>query len=235
MRSLSVASEIFELLPGVEIVVVVGEGLDREGGGEAARELWSEAWAETGSRASEWPNAQSHPHVRPWREAWQRVGISAKKFPSSIEALLRRAMKGGEPFSIHPLVDLYNAVSLRHVVPVGALDLESIEGALDLRLSRVGDTFQALDDGEPLPVAPGEISWATGTTILTRHLVWRQSRQALIQPSTRTFVLVSEILPALPPGTALAVEESLRSGLAGCFGIESTAHRVRRGEPWVPL
>jgi DNA/RNA-binding domain of Phe-tRNA-synthetase-like protein len=217
------------------VVVVVGEGLDRQGGAEAARELWNRAWAEIGRRAAEWPNAQSHPHVRPWREAWQRVGISAKKFPSSIEALLRRAMKGGEPFSIHPLVDLYNAVSLRHVVPVGAFDLDSIEGALDLRLSREGDTFQALDDAEPSPVAPGEISWVTGTTVLTRHLVWRQSRQALIQRGTHAFVLVSEILPSLPAGTAGSVEDSLRSGLARCFGVESRVQRLRREAPRATL
>jgi DNA/RNA-binding domain of Phe-tRNA-synthetase-like protein len=40
------------------------------------------------------------------------MGVSGRKFPSSIEALLRRAFKGGEPLRINPLVDFYNAVSL---------------------------------------------------------------------------------------------------------------------------
>ncbi|MDP8946327.1 MAG: hypothetical protein M3N03_10425 [Actinomycetota bacterium] len=40
------------------------------------------------------------------------MGVSGRKFPSSIEDLLRRAFKGGEPLRINPLVDFYNAVSL---------------------------------------------------------------------------------------------------------------------------
>jgi hypothetical protein len=45
-------------------------------------------------------------------EAMTAMGVSGRKFPSSIEDLLRRAFKGGEPLRINPLVDFYNVVSL---------------------------------------------------------------------------------------------------------------------------
>ena len=48
-----------------------------------------------------------------------------KRFPISIEAMLRRALKGGA-FRINPLVDLYNALSLRHICPAGAVDLDAV-------------------------------------------------------------------------------------------------------------
>ena len=133
--------------------------------------------------------------MRPWRERFQAIGISSKEFPTSIEALLRRALKGSEPRSINPLVDFCNCfdtISLRHCVPAGAFDLAQVPGPLELRLTRPGDTFLALDAGTPLDVPPGEVAYATGQTILTRHFVWRQSRAGLIEPATRNVFLVAE-------------------------------------------
>ena len=53
------------------------------------------------------------------------VGVSRKKSPSSVEALVRRAGKGGEPVSISPVVDFYNAISLKYLVPAGGFDIGS--------------------------------------------------------------------------------------------------------------
>lgn len=55
---------------------------------------------------------------------------------------------------------------------------------LELRLTRRGDTFQALDKNEPVAVPDGEVAYVTGRTVLTRHFVWRQSRAGIITPET---------------------------------------------------
>ena len=172
------------------------------------------------SAAASFGNAQSHPRVRPWRERFQAMGVSGKEFPSSIEALLRRAMKGGTPFSINPLVDWYNTLSLRHVVPAGAFDLAALAEPLELRLSRAGDTFTSLDAEEPLAVPPGEVSYASGSVILTRHFVWRQAKMGLVTPATRDVFLVSEVLDEVGRKVAAAVAEDFRAGLRDYFGVE---------------
>ncbi len=99
------------------------------------------------------------------------MGVSGRRFPSSIEALLRRAFKGGEPPRINPLVDFHNSVSLRHVVPAGGFDLEDIDGPLELRLTRQKDTFQPLDGSSEVGVEPGEVAYACGNEILTRYFI----------------------------------------------------------------
>ena len=40
-------------------------------------------------------------------------------------------------------------------------------------LTRPGDEFTALDAGEAEVVAPGEVAYASGNVILTRHFIWR--------------------------------------------------------------
>src|SRR4029077_204510 len=109
-------------------------------------------WAAAATSAAPYGNAQSHPRVLAWRQRFQAIGVSMRHFPTSIEALLRRAMKGGAPFRINPLVDFYNAVSLNHAVPIGGFDLDRVPGPLTVRLTREGDTFSALDGNGSLPV-----------------------------------------------------------------------------------
>ena len=43
-------------------------------------------------------------------------------------------------------------------------------------ITRPGDEFTALDAGEAEVVAPGEVAYASGNVILTRHFIWRQAR-----------------------------------------------------------
>ncbi len=161
------------------------------------------------------------------------LGVSGKKFPTSIEALLRRAMKGGEPFRIHPLVDFYNAVSLRHVLPAGGYDLAEIEGDLEVRPTRDGDTFRALDQAAPEPVPAGELAYACGGDVLTRHLVWRQSERALIRPETRDAVLVSEAIDGVADEALDAAATDLRRGLEDWFGAGTQVHRLDVDNPTI--
>jgi DNA/RNA-binding domain of Phe-tRNA-synthetase-like protein len=161
------------------------------------------------------------------------IGVSGQKFPSSVEAILRRAMKGDDPFSINPLVDFYNLVSLRHVVPAGGFDLEKLDEALELRLTRRGDTFQALDESESVPVPPGEVGYVTGRTVLTRHFVWRQSRAGLITPTTHSVFLVSEILGPLGERLAESVIEAFRAGLTRYFDGAPRTFMVDEAQPTI--
>ena len=210
-----VAPEIFRYFPGMRIAVAVADGVDNAVPRPNADAYWRASWAEAGPAAAAYGNAQSHPRVQPWRERFRAMGVSPKEFPSSIEAMLRRALRGGEPFAINPLVDFYNGVSLRHVVPAGGFDLAEIVGPLELRLSRAGDHFTPLDGDEPVAVPPGEVAYADGTTILTRHFVWRQARTALIGPETRSVVLVSEVLGEVGEGANLAAAGGNRPGALG--------------------
>jgi DNA/RNA-binding domain of Phe-tRNA-synthetase-like protein len=156
------------------------------------------------------------------------MGVSAKEFPSSIEALLRRALKGAEPFHINPLVDFYNAISLRHTVPAGGFDLADLSG-LELRRTVPGDTFRGLDTEERVVVPPGEVAYTDGTTVLTRHFVWRQSRVGLITPATRSVFLVSEILGEVGGFVAEAVCSDLSDGLVRYFGVAPQTYILSRG------
>lgn len=230
---LIVDAEIWRRFPGLRIAAVRAAGIDNRAARPAVAAAWRAAWAAAGALAvANAPSPpQAHPRVAPWREALRTAGAPPKKFPSSIEALLRRALKGGEPFAVNPLVDFYNAVSLAHVAPAGGFDLGAVEHAVELRPTRAGDRFHALGGDGVEAVPAGEIAYADGPDVLTRHFVWRQSEKAAIRPETTDALLMSELLAEIEPGVLEAVLAGLRDGLAEQFGVEPEARILDAGAP----
>jgi len=139
------------------------------------------------------------------------------------------------PRPLVPLVDFYNAVSIKHCVTAGAFDLADLEGRgapLELRMTRQGDTFRALgtsEDAAPVSLGVGELAYAQGSVVLTRQLAWRQSVEGLVTEHTTRAVFVSEILADEDEGQegakALAqqVARDLEEGLVSMFQAQVTA------------
>lgn len=218
---ITIAPGILDAFPGLRVAVLLARGLDNHTPRPTLSDEWNEVWKDA-RRFETYGNAQSHPRVGPWRERFRELGYSGKKFPSSVEALLRRALRGGEPFSINPLVDFYNTVSLAHVIPAGGFDVDGVS-AIELRFTRRGDVFQPLDGAEVTEVEPGEVSYVVGNTILTRHFVWRQSKDALIQDRTSDALILAEVLGDLPPEVTGQVARSLETGIERHFGVQAPA------------
>jgi DNA/RNA-binding domain of Phe-tRNA-synthetase-like protein len=139
---LVVTDAFWTLFPAARIGVVTAHGLDNTVATESAAALLER---ETTARATALVGTEmaTHPAVAPWRAAYARFGAKPSKYRSSIESLLRSA-PAGRLRSISPLVDLYNAVSLRHALPCGGEDLAAIVG--DVQLTRAVGGGAVSDD-----------------------------------------------------------------------------------------
>jgi DNA/RNA-binding domain of Phe-tRNA-synthetase-like protein len=229
-----VSPEIFELYPGLRLPAAIADGVEATTDSPGVEKLWRQTWEEAGRSAAKYGNAQSHPRVAAWRAAMAATGVSGRKFPSSVESLLRRAFKGGEPPSINPLVNFYNSLSLRHVVPAGGFDLAQLGDELELRLTREGDTFRPLDSASAERVEPGEVAYSSGNEVLTRHFVWKQSHKGLLRESTRSVFLVCEVLGEVEgsaDGLAQAVLGDLSEGVRRHFGAEPATFLLEGSVP----
>src|SRR5687767_10009699 len=105
----------WQLLPDARIGIIVARELDNT---QAERSdiaaLLADAVATAAAGLGE--DIAAHPAVAPWRQAYQAFGVKPSKYRSSIESLLRSA-RAQRIRSVNPLVDIYNAVSLRHMLP----------------------------------------------------------------------------------------------------------------------
>jgi DNA/RNA-binding domain of Phe-tRNA-synthetase-like protein len=136
------------------------------------------------------------PGVAVWRRAYRAFGIKKTSYRSSVERLVKNVLAGRDLPEINSFVDAYNAVSLEHVVPAGADDLDKVAGDLAFRYSRPGDSFVDMaggeeGSGEPAadPPKEGEVVYADAEKILCRRWNWRQDARSLVTPSTRRAVV----------------------------------------------
>jgi DNA/RNA-binding domain of Phe-tRNA-synthetase-like protein len=191
---LRVDQSIFETFPEYRVLLLYAYGLDN-----GPSDDWSEGVlraAEAEARAAFGDAKPStHPHIAAWRETFSRFGAKPSKYPCSVEALLGRVLKGQDLPAINRVVDLYNAVSIRHVLPVGGEDLDMLTSDSVLRFATGDEPFSLISAGEEVIEHPeqGEVVWADSTGVTCRRWNWRQCRRTQLTESTRNayFVLDS--------------------------------------------
>jgi DNA/RNA-binding domain of Phe-tRNA-synthetase-like protein len=180
--------------PDYITLVVVASGLVN-GPSDAGSDAQLAA-AEAYVRASGLVRATDHPHIAAWREAFSAFGAKPSRYPSSAEALFARVLKGQALPRVNALVDLYNAISLRHVVPLGGEDADRLEGPLRLTVAAGGEPFDPRgDDVDVEQVPPGEIIWRDDRGVTCRRWNWRQGRRTQLTPdTTRAFFVFDRLV-----------------------------------------
>jgi DNA/RNA-binding domain of Phe-tRNA-synthetase-like protein len=229
MTSLLVTDAIFERFPEAVLGIVIAHAIDNSE--ENAETLGLLRQEEARTRA-ELAGAQisQHPHIAPWREAYRAFGAKPKDYPSSIENLVRRVVKGHSLPHINTLVDAYNAISLRYVVPIGGEDLDTISG--DVLLAFAGDDEPAvvlLGEPEPRAPRPGEVIYKDDVGAICRRWNWKEADRTKLTAATRNAFLVIEGLPPVGPELVDRAAEEL-AGLVRthCGGTVATARIDRR-------
>jgi DNA/RNA-binding domain of Phe-tRNA-synthetase-like protein len=122
--------------------------------------------------------------VRLWREAYLSFGVKPRTARSSVEALLRRASTGLP--RIDRLTDIYNAVSVTSLLPIGGEDSQGYVGVPRLVIATGSETFDTVADGQPLAQhpEPGEPVWRDDRGVTCRRWNWRQCVRTRLRGTT---------------------------------------------------
>jgi DNA/RNA-binding domain of Phe-tRNA-synthetase-like protein len=189
----TIQKDLFDILPDLTIGVVVATSLDNTRPSKEIDDLLSQTIEETKKNFGV-EKAQEHPRIKPWRTAFSKLSISGSKFPSSIESMARRILKG-DPFPrINLLVDLYNSVSLRYLVPMGGHDLDTIKGNIYLRFAEGWEPFTPMGESETMIVPKGELVYRDDQEVLTRNWVWRQCEKDKATDKTKNIFIPIDVL-----------------------------------------
>jgi len=192
---LRIDQRIFEQYPEVLLGVLVLRNIDNQGNNEELYELLRNAEKDAIQKIGETPVTE-HPNIVPWREAYRKFGAKPKDYPSSIENLLRRILKGEQIRHINKLVDVYNIVSLKHIVPVGGEDTDKIKG--DVWLTIAGDNEQKIYLlGEKEERAPyvNEVFYKDESGAICRRWNWKEAERTKLTEETKNAFMVIESLP----------------------------------------
>jgi DNA/RNA-binding domain of Phe-tRNA-synthetase-like protein len=227
-----ISPEVFALRPDFTALALLVRQARNAESDETSRALLDAACA--APCAEDWAEA----HLAAWRDAFQAFGAKPKRTPSSAEALRRRAERDGRLPTATAVVDLYNALSLRHAVPIGGEDADGYVGLPELRRAAGTESFDTMADGAPKleTVDAGEVVWCDDAGVTCRRWNWRQGVRTRITEGSTAMWFVLERLDPMPVEALLLAGRELVAGLRRLSpGLTAEAGLLSAGEAWRPV
>lgn len=150
-------------------------------------------------------------HLTAWDDVFKAFGAKPKRTPCSASALRKRVLKESELPSLDPIVDIYNAISVRYAIPVGGENFAVYSGVPRLTIADGSEPFDTLKEGQPIVEYPdaGEVIWRDDIGVTCRRWNWRQGVRTRLDSQAKTMWFILESLPAMPYEALEAAGEAL--------------------------
>lgn len=220
-----VDATVFALRPDYRAILLGVEGLVPGRSDRASDALLRAAESAARETLRDRPVEQV-PHVAAWREAYRAFGAKPQRTRNSLEALLRRA-ESGLP-RVNRLTDLYNAVSVRHQVPVGGEDVSGYAGAPRLVRATGEEPFDTVANGATVieHPEPGEVVWCDDVGVTCRRWNWRQARRTRLNDHTTTALFILDALDPITDQALNATADDLATHLTALGPDVRVVHRL---------
>ena len=127
---------------------------------------------------------QTHPVLLGFRALHDAIGRSNRKNVASPESLLKLVLQTGGLPQVNLLVDIYNLVSVKTCLSLGAHDLAAIRGNVHLRLTDGSETFWPMGSEKPKIVSPDEYAYMDDEKNVLCRLEVRQCQTTKITLDT---------------------------------------------------
>lgn len=127
---------------------------------------------------------QNDPILAGFRQLHKAVGRSIKKNVASPENLLSVLLQSGRLPHVNLLVDIYNLVSIKTRLALGAHDISKISGNVSLRLTNGTENFWPLGYDQPKPLGAGEYAYVDDSNDIICRLEVRQVEKTKVTHNT---------------------------------------------------
>ena len=117
--------------------------------------------------------------------------------------------------ALDPIVDLYNAVSLRYAIPVGGENIAAYQGSPRLVVAEGTEPFDTVKEGDTAVEYPsqGEVIWCDDTGVTCRRWNWRQGVRTRLDKQAQSMWFILESLPSMPLAALEEAGEELVNNL----------------------
>lgn len=190
--NIKINQEIFNLYEKLHLGVLICNNITNNKEGVDTQALLDENLELSRQKLSDLENVTDLRVVKEWREAYKKFG--EKKNRSSIEALLRRIYNNKEISCINPLVDIYNAMSIKYQLPCGGEDIDAMKGDMELAVADGKEVFVPFGCDEEEYPKEKEVIYKCGNSVVCRCFNWREADFSKLTEDTKNAVLIMECL-----------------------------------------
>jgi len=197
----SVSKGVLEKFPELNIGIVIAKKINNEGESEEVMKFIRENEIRKNFNSE---TLSQNQRIEIWREVYSSFGAKPKKYKCSVENLYRMILDGMRLKHINKVVDIYNYISIKYVVPVGGDDIDKVDGDIELKLANGNEIFRELNSEELKNPKLGEVVYVDEKEVLCRRWNWRECDKTKMTEDTKNLALVIE---GLPPVTRDEIEK----------------------------
>jgi len=161
---------------------------------------------------------EEQPDLIKWRNIFKQFGANPEKHFSSIESLLKRILGGQSIPDINPLVNLYNTISIKHIIPCGGEDLDQLCGDLELSIATGKEIFSAIGQTKIKHPSPNEIIYKDTISVTSRKWNWRECDRTKFTVDSKNIVLIFEIIDSISINKANTILQETSSLIQNNLG-----------------
>ncbi|KGO20523.1 tRNA ligase, partial [Oenococcus alcoholitolerans] len=135
---------------------------------------------------------KADPIIQGFWDLHKSIGLPKRSNTPAPLTLLKLILKRGVLFSIDPVVDLYNLVSIQSRLALGAHDIDRIDGDVELKITNGTERFVPIGaNGSAEKIKAGEYSYVDASNEVICHLETRQVEKTKVTAgSTHIFYIV---------------------------------------------
>ncbi len=190
---------VFQMFPKFCRGIVIAAGIDNSRSSPDLEGLLRDQ--EEKMRQDPAVDPATNPRLLAWKDAYRQFGSNPNKFTPSIVFLAKQVTAGKPVRSISPAVDAFNIISIRHIIPCGGDDMNSVEGDVTLGRAVSDEIFAPLFRPDEIEHPdPGEVIYVNRRTkkVLCRRWNWRNADFSKITPDTKNLAInVDGMMPSI--------------------------------------
>lgn len=130
--------------------------------------------------------------ITSYLNCFKAFGSDPEKFRPAHVALSIRVLEGGQLPDINPLVNFYNAMSLKYTTPFGGENFDALYGDFILKFAEGGEQWIPIGGNKSKPAVKGELIWQDAFDLSTRALNWRQCDRTKMTPEVKNGYFVMD-------------------------------------------
>lgn len=175
---ISISPEILDLFPQMRIsgIMVNGLTINKDQNPSLQDYLAAPATVPVDISAEE--------EIAKWRKVYGQMGVKPSKYFSSFESLYRRFSKGKSVFGINPVVDSYNAVSIKHRLCMGGYDAGRLGNHVSIRFAQQGEEMVPIGSDSPLILTDKAVVYADEHQVMCALWNHRDAQATMISDQT---------------------------------------------------
>lgn len=199
MKQFYIEEEVFNTIPNLNVGVLVLKNVQENKvlKEEEAKEI-EELLKNANLKAKRFLTSDTiseNEVVKVWRDTYS-LFPTKKGARCSLENLLKRVLHDNPVGTILPSVDITNAISLEYAFPIGAEDLDKVEGDIRLGVMNGDEKFLPIGKDTEEPPLKGEIAYRDDFGAICRCLNWRDGvRTEITDDTTYEFIAMECVEP----------------------------------------